>query len=234
MSGIPAHSGAEGVVCTGLRHEYVVDGSPVVALDDVSLRVEAGATAAIIGPSGSGKSTLLTLLAGLQRPTAGSVFVGETDLTALDERRLLRLRATRLAVVAQNPFRNLLPYGTCVDNLLFAQRAPRSHGRSDLPAIEPLLDEIGLSRVAGTRCDRLSGGERQRLALAAALATGPSVLVTDEPTSQLDSVTGAAVADLLVSTAVSRGVTVIAVTHDTALASRMDTRFRIADGRLVP
>lgn len=227
-------TGGETVVCTALRHEYVVDGSAVLALDDVSIRVEAGTTAAILGPSGSGKSTLLTLLAGLQRPTSGTIHLGDTELTAASERELLALRATRLAVVAQNPFRNLLPYGTCVDNLRFAQRAPRSHGRRSLPEVEPLLDEIGLTAVASTRCDRLSGGERQRLALAAALATAPTVLVTDEPTSQLDQVNAAAVGEILVAAARDRGVTVIVVTHDVALADRLDRRFTIADGRIVP
>ncbi len=227
-------TGGETVVLTALRHEYVVDGSAVLALDNLSIRVDAGTTAAIVGPSGSGKSTLLTLLAGLQRPTSGTIHLGETELTAASERELLALRATRLAVVAQNPLRNLLPYGTCVDNLRFAQRAPRSHGRRSLPEVEPLLDEIGLTAVASTRCDRLSGGERQRLALAAALATAPTLLVTDEPTSQLDQVNAAAVGEILVAAARDRGVTVIVVTHDVALADRLDRRFTIADGRIVP
>ncbi|AMM21472.1 hypothetical protein AX769_16695 [Frondihabitans sp. PAMC 28766] len=222
----------ETITCAGLRHEYVVDGEPVPALDGIELTVPGGTSAAIAGPSGSGKSTLLTLLAGLQRPTSGTIHLGETDLTALSERELLRVRATRLAVVAQNPYRNLLPYASSLDNLEFAQRAPRSHGRRDLPALLPLLDELGLAHLAGTRCDRLSGGERQRLALAAALATGPTALVTDEPTSQLDHVNRAAVADLLVAICAGRGITVVAVTHDRDLASRLGRTVTIDSGRI--
>jgi putative ABC transport system ATP-binding protein len=222
----------ETVTCSDLRHHYEVDGKNILALDGIDLDVPAGTSAAIIGPSGSGKSTLLTLLAGLQRPTYGTIHLGNTNLTASTERELLHVRATRLAVVAQNPYRNLLPYGTCVDNLTFAQRAPRSHGRRNLPPIEPLLRDLGLMLVANTRCDKLSGGERQRLALAAALATGPTVLVTDEPTSQLDDANRTRVAELLTALSAARGITLIAFTHDTVLAGCLDRTITLHDGRI--
>lgn len=229
---MPRELRGETVTCTAIRHHYDVDGDTVLALDNVDLTVPAGTTAAIIGPSGSGKSTLLTLLAGLQRPTSGTIHVGNTDLTALSERELLRVRATRLAVVVQNPYRNLLPYASTLDNLHFAQRAPRSHGQRRLPAFSPLLGELGLTHLADTRCDRLSGGERQRLALASALAVGPTVLVTDEPTSQLDESNRSVVADILAGMAETHGITVIAVTHDPVLASRLAVTISLHDGRI--
>jgi ABC-type lipoprotein export system ATPase subunit len=222
------------VTCSGIGHRYLVDGSEVVALHRVDLAIEPGSSTAIVGSSGSGKSTLLTLLAGLQRPTEGTIRVGATDITALDERSLLRLRATRLAVTPQNPDRNLLPYATAIGNVLFAQRGPRSHGRTELPDAAELLAELGLRHVAETRCDRLSGGERQRLALATALATDPTVLLADEPTSQLDQGNRRAVARLLAGASRDRGITVLAVTHDHDLAEQLDRSVRIADGRLEP
>lgn len=222
----------ERVACVALRHEYSVDEESVIAIDGIDLVIPAGTAAAIIGPSGSGKSTLLTLLAGLQRPTSGSIQIGDTDLTLATEREMLLIRATRLAVVAQNPYRNLLPYATAFENLLFAQRAPRSHRKHDLPAVGSLLAELGLAHVAHTTCDRLSGGERQRLALAAALATRPSVLIVDEPSSQLDRANRDVVAGILAEASTGRGVTVVAVTHDHVLAERLGRVITIAEGRI--
>ena len=212
-----------------LRHVYGAGEEPVVALDDVSFRLPAGSTTAVMGPSGSGKSTLTTILAGLQRPTAGRVLIGEADLTALSEVDLLRLRARDLAVTVQRPDRNLLGYGTVSDNVRFAQRGAARSARAGLPDVLEVLQQVGIAHLAGQRADGLSGGERQRLALAVGLATGPGVLLADEPTSQLDDRNRDALVELLCSLA--GRVTVIVVTHDDRLGNRFDRRIVLRDGR---
>ncbi|MFD1722343.1 ABC transporter ATP-binding protein [Amnibacterium endophyticum] len=225
-----SRAAAESITVAWLSHRY--PGQAVDALTDIDLHVPAGTTAAIVGPSGSGKSTLLTLIAGLHRPTRGTIHLGDTDLTTQTETRLLQIRATRLAVVTQDPFRTLLPYATCLENLHFAARAPRSHGRAALPDPHELLHDLGLDLVAGSPAARLSGGERQRLALAAGLATGPTVLLCDEPTSQLDAANRHRTTALLQQIATERHVTVVAVTHDHDLAAACTTAITLDHGHL--
>lgn len=214
-----------------LVHEYQADGERVHALDDVSFAVAAGERLTVVGPSGSGKSTLLTVLAGLQRPTGGQVLVGDHDLTALSETELVTLRREHLSVVVQDPRRNLLPYGTAVDNVRFAQRpAPRGARRRD--PVE-LLRSLGLEAVSGDRVDRLSGGERQRVAIAAGLALDPDVLLVDEPTSALDARSRDEVLDLLERVAGESGATLIAITHDLVVADRLGGVLTLDGGRVV-
>src|SRR5438067_9483199 len=132
------------VRCVDIRHVYEIDGDELIALDDVDLTINAGATTAIMGPSGSGKSTLVNLLAGLHRPTSGRVYVGEDDLAALPETALLRIRAERVGVAVQNPSRNLLPFCDGAENIRFAQRGPRSFSRRALPDAQELLADLHL------------------------------------------------------------------------------------------
>jgi putative ABC transport system ATP-binding protein len=214
-----------------IRHVYGAEEEAVVALDDLTFRLPAGSTTAIMGPSGSGKSTLTTILAGLQRPTSGRVLIGDADLAALSEVELMRLRARELAVTVQRPDRNLLGYGTVLDNVRFAQRGVARADRGRLPAPLEVLREVGIAHLVDQRADGLSGGERQRLALAVGLATAPRVLLADEPTSQLDDRNRDALVDLLCGL---RGrITVIVVTHDDRLGERFDRRIVLADGRAV-
>ena len=213
-----------------LSHAYEADGGRVLALTDVSFAVGAGDRLTVVGPSGSGKSTLLTVLAGLQRPSFGRVLIGDADLTAMTERELVAFRRRSLAVVVQDPRRNLLPYGTAVDNVRFAQRpAGRSAPRRDP---EELLRALGLGPVTGERVDRLSGGERQRVAIAAGLALDPEVLLVDEPTSALDARSRDDVLDLLERVADESGATMIAITHDRVVADRLGGVLTLADGRV--
>jgi putative ABC transport system ATP-binding protein len=214
-----------------LTHRYRTVDEEVVALDDVSFLVRAGTAAAISGPSGSGKSTLTGILAGLQRPSSGVAAIGDADLGLLTEREVTRLRAQHLAVIAQNPDRNLIGWATAVENLRFAQRAGRALGRRDLPEPEDVLHRLGLAAQADVVVDRLSGGQRQRLALGTGIGAAPDVLLADEPTSQLDPVSAMAVVELLLVEA-ARGTTVIAVTHDPRVAAEMDLRLELHDGRL--
>jgi putative ABC transport system ATP-binding protein len=212
-----------------LTHVYGAGEEAVVALDDLTFRLPAGSTTAVMGPSGSGKSTLTTILAGLQRPTAGRVLIGDADLATLSEVDLLRLRARELAVTVQRPDRNLLGYGTVADNVRFARRGAARSERSRLPDVLEVLQQVGIPHLAGQRADGLSGGERQRLALAVGLATAPGVLLADEPTSQLDDRNRDALVELLCSLA--GRVTVIVVTHDDRLGDRFDRRIVLRDGR---
>jgi ABC-type lipoprotein export system ATPase subunit len=221
------------VSCVGVRHVSRVVGQDVIALDGIDLCVEPGSTTAVVGPSGSGKSTLLTVLAGLQRPSAGTLTVGADDLATLSESDLLRVRADHIGVVVQNPVRNLLPFLDAADNIGFAQRGPRSYSR-DRPLPEPrqLLADLGLAHLSRVRVDRLSGGERQRLALAVGMAGAPGVLLADEPTSQLDTANRDQIVQLLQDIRARYGTTVIAVTHDPDVAAALDRCVGLHEGRV--
>jgi putative ABC transport system ATP-binding protein len=201
-------------------------------LQAVELEIPAGERVAVLGRSGSGKSTLVTLLAGLHRPSQGRILVGDVDLSGASERDLLDLRSRTLSMVVQNPGRNLLPYGTAEDNIRFAQRSVRRVDRAALPEPGDLLGRLGLAELAGRRVARLSGGEQQRLSIAVGLARLPGLLLLDEPTSQLDTGSRDRVLDLLATVCESTGCTVVAVTHDPAVAQALGSSRTLVDGRL--
>lgn len=197
----------------------------VTALDAVSLTIPRGSFTAIMGPSGSGKSTLLQCTAGLDRPTAGRVFLGDTDLTVLSERKLTLLRRERIGFVFQ-AF-NLLPALTAEQNVALPLRlAGRRPARTEVRAV---LERVGLGARTRHRPGELSGGQQQRVALARALVTRPEVLFADEPTGALDSQTGREVLTLLRAMA-DGGQTVIMVTHDPVAAPYADRVVFLADG----
>ncbi|MFG2676222.1 ABC transporter ATP-binding protein [Streptomyces sp. NBC_00304] len=199
----------------------------VTALDGVSLDIPRGTFTAVMGPSGSGKSTLLQCTAGLDRPTGGQVFLGDTELTGLSERRLTLLRRSRIGFVFQ-AF-NLLPSLTAEQNVALPLRlAGRRPGRAE---VLDVLERVGLRERAGHRPGELSGGQQQRVALARALVTRPDVLFGDEPTGALDSTTGQEVLSMM-RTMVDDGQTVIMVTHDPVAAARADRVLFLADGRV--
>ncbi|MFJ6438157.1 ABC transporter ATP-binding protein [Streptomyces sp. NPDC091416] len=199
----------------------------VTALDGVTLDVPRGTFTAVMGPSGSGKSTLLQCTAGLDRPTGGQVFLGDTELTGLSERKLTLLRRTRIGFVFQ-AF-NLLPSLNAEQNVALPLRlAGRRPKRAE---VLDVLERVGLRERAGHRPGELSGGQQQRVALARALVTRPDVLFGDEPTGALDSTTGRQVLTLL-RTMVDGGQTVIMVTHDPVAASFADRVLFLADGRV--
>jgi len=219
------------VACQDLRHVYHLDGEEVLALDHVDLTVRPGESVGLLGPSGSGKSTLLTLLAGLARPTSGRLYVGGEDITRMTERELLAMRAQRVGVVVQGPARNLLPYGTAEDNIVFAQRAVRGSRRADLPTPAELLTSLDLAELSGQVVARMSGGESQRLALAVALASAPGLLLADEPTSQLDRPNRDLVVRMLRLVTGRFGTTLVAVTHDADVAAALGRTVTIVAGR---
>jgi putative ABC transport system ATP-binding protein len=231
----PAGPAAEGlgVTCRGLVYIYRLEGYDVVALAGVDLDIAGGESAALVGPSGAGKSTLLSLLAGLLRPSAGRLVVGDHDLVRAGAAELQLMRATAVGVVLQGAARNLLPYLSAEQNVRFAQRGVPAQRRPQLPAPRDVLALVGLGSRGRHRArpQRLSPGERQRLALAAALATGPGLLLADEPTSQLDSRARDDVLSAL--DAVHRlGTTVVVVTHDPDVGRQMGRTITIRDGRV--
>jgi putative ABC transport system ATP-binding protein len=200
----------------------------VTALDQVSLSFPAGTFTAVMGPSGSGKSTLLQCAAGLDRPTSGSVTVGDTDLTKLNETELTLLRRDRIGFVFQ-AF-NLMPSLTAEQNVALPLRlAGRRPSRA---RVREVLDQVGLGDRAGHRPTELSGGQQQRVALARALITRPEVLFGDEPTGALDSQTSREVLKLLRGMVDSEGQTVIMVTHDPVAAAYADRVVFLVDGRV--
>jgi ABC-type lipoprotein export system ATPase subunit len=230
---VPAVETGVQVQAVDVTHTYRLPDESVTALREINFTVRPGGRLAVLGPSGSGKSTLLTLLAGLHRPTTGELWVGEDDLATLTERRLIGLRGTRIATVVQNPGRNLLPYGTAEDNIRFAQRPIARNRRAALPRPADLLERLGLAEFAGRRVARLSGGEQQRLSIAVGLARSPGVLLLDEPTSQLDTHSRDRVIELLNRVTAASGCTVLAVTHDPAVAEALGASVTLADGVIV-
>jgi putative ABC transport system ATP-binding protein len=205
-------------------------GSPP-ALDDVTLSVADGEVAAIMGPSGSGKSTLLNLIAGLDKPTSGTVTVAGQRIDALGESALARFRARHVGIIFQ--FFNLLDDLTVEDNVLLpAQLAGASRRRARARAAE-LLARLGIEKHKDHYPARLSGGQRQRGAIARALVNSPELLLADEPTGALDTATGQEIGRLLTELNAA-GQTLVLVTHDPALAVRYAARtIRLVDGQVV-
>jgi putative ABC transport system ATP-binding protein len=201
----------------------------VTILDGVTLDVPEGQFVAVTGPSGSGKSTLLGLVAGLDRPTTGSIRINGVELSLLDEDALARLRLAKIGYVFQSF--HLIPTLTALENVAVPLELA---GAADAVArAGALLDEVGLKARVGHYPAELSGGEQQRVALARAVANGPQLLLADEPTGNLDSATGAQIVDLLVGLHRRHGVTLVLVTHDPALAAFADRIVELRDGRVV-
>jgi ABC-type lipoprotein export system ATPase subunit len=218
------------VRCEGVVHIYPASGSDmddVVALRGVDLEVGAGEFVALLGPSGSGKSTVLGLLAGVLRPSAGRVLIGEHDVGRMPPRALSALRGSLVGTLLQSPSRNLLPYATVRQNVQFAATDRAARGRAD-----ELLDDLGLAHLANRVAGRLSGGEQQRVAIAAAASSGARLLLADEPTSQLDAEGRAEVISLVEQVNRQLGATVVLVTHDPHVAEHSARTVTIRDGRV--
>jgi putative ABC transport system ATP-binding protein len=210
------------VRCRGLVHIY-----PTADLD-----VAAGENLALLGPSGCGKSTLLSLMCGLMRPSAGRLLVGDADVGRLGQRELMAFRSGRVGVVLQGAARNLLLYGTAVDNVEFAQATIGRSARSRGPGPRELLAALGLTGMAGRTAAGLSGGEQQRVAIAVAVANAPGLLLADEPTSQLDAQSRDEVLRTVAMVRQRFGTTAVTVTHDPAVARQADRVVVMRDGRV--
>ncbi|HXW90584.1 MAG TPA: ABC transporter ATP-binding protein [Terriglobales bacterium] len=225
-------NGSVAVRTAELCRHFRMGESLIPAVDRVSLEIRAGEFVALLGASGSGKSTLLNLIAGLDRPTAGSVVVQGKDLAMLDRQELAKYRLRTVGMVFQSF--HLIPSMTLLENvelpLRFAEvdRAERQH------LCQTALERVRLSARWNHRPSELSGGEQQRAALARALINQPQLLLADEPTGNLDSQTGAEIMNLLLECNQSLGMSVIMVTHERSLAERYTERLIVlSDGRLV-
>jgi putative ABC transport system ATP-binding protein len=213
----------------GLRNvTKVYQGGMTGALDDVTITIEKGEFTAIMGPSGSGKSTLLNMVAGLDRPSAGSVVVSGIDLGKLGEAGLARFRRDNIGFVFQ--FFYLLPNLTALENILIPAQLK---GNTGTARARELLDRLGIGDTADRFPARLSGGQQQRVAIARALINGPTLLLADEPTGALDTRSGEQVMELLVELH-QQGQTIVLVTHDAKLATRHAARvISVMDGKVV-
>lgn len=211
-----------------LTMRLTAGGQTVTILDDVSLDIPTKQMVAIVGPSGSGKSTLLGLIAGLDKPTSGSIILDGVDITGLPEREMTRYRRQKIGYIFQSF--HLIPTLTAQENVavpLELNGDPTARGRA-----EELLAAVGLRDRSGHYPVQLSGGEQQRVAVARAFACRPPILLADEPTGNLDSATGRQVIDLLLGLNRDHGSSLVLVTHDAALASHAERIVSLRDGRI--
>jgi putative ABC transport system ATP-binding protein len=230
-SGVPAPAQAGGTVVSAadVTKRYGDGSTAVDALRGVSIDVQAGELVAVMGPSGSGKSTLMHILAGLDKPTSGSVSVAGTEITTLADSKLTRLRRAHIGFVFQ--FFNLLPMLSAEDNVVLPLSIAGE--KPDAAWLDDLLEQTGLSDRRHHRPSELSGGQQQRVALARALVTRPTILFADEPTGNLDSKTGGEILELLRRSVDAYGQTTVMVTHEPRAAAIADRVLFLADGLIV-
>ncbi|MFD2116192.1 ABC transporter ATP-binding protein [Paenibacillus yanchengensis] len=215
------------IECEGLVKIFKTDDLEVVALQGLNLKVEAGELMAIIGNSGSGKSTLLNTLGGLDRPSAGTVKVGEWDLLKITEEDLVQYKRATVGFIWQNNARNLLPYLTALENV---EMPMMLSGKVDRDYAKQLLEWVGLKERMHNKLHQLSGGEQQRVAIAISLSNRPKLLLADEPTGSVDTATSDLIMGIFRRLNRELGVTIVIVTHDLTLASKVDRVVAIRDG----
>jgi putative ABC transport system ATP-binding protein len=219
------------IACDRLVRIYQAERIEVQALQGLDLLVARGELTALVGVSGSGKSTLVNILAGLDAPTAGSVRVDGHDLAAMSARQRLAYRRHTVGFIWQQTSRNLLPYLTAAQNVDLPMKLAGSGGKTRHARTAELLEVLGVGHCARRRPDQMSGGEQQRVAIATAIANKPSLLLADEPTGELDSVTADSVFTALKTANTDLGVTVLIVTHDPEVSSKVRRVIAIRDGR---
>jgi ABC-type lipoprotein export system ATPase subunit len=219
------------VICDNLVKIYKVSDLEVVALQGLDLEVASGEMLAIVGASGSGKSTLLNILSGLDIPSAGRATVSGYDLTRLTEMQRIHYRRFMIGHVWQQSGRNLLQELTSIENIEAPQLIGGYSAKRRMQRCRELLDLVELQHLAHKYPNQLSGGEQQRIAIAVSLANEPRLLLADEPTGELDSVTAGEIITLLHSLSRKLGLTIIVVTHDAGVATVADRTIAIRDGR---
>jgi len=217
--------------CEDLFKIYKTEELEVVALRGLDLRVERGEMMSIVGASGSGKSTLLNILSGLDQPSAGRITVGERDLLTVTDDDLVDYRRADVGFVWQQTSRNLIPYLNARQNIEVPMILDGRSGKAARERAEQLLDEVGLAEKANRKPNELSGGEQQRVAIGVALANNPPLLLADEPTGELDSKTADEVFQVFRRLNETIGVTIVIVTHDREITTRVDRVVAMRDGR---
>lgn len=220
------------IYCDGLVKIYMSDNLKVMALQGLDLEIKRGEMMAIIGKSGSGKSTLLNIIGGLESPTAGRIFVEGRDLSGLKEKEMVTYRKNTVGFVWQKSSRNLFPYMTVAENVEVPMYFRKGKEKERRARALSLLQEVGMEAHADKFPAQLSGGEQQRVAIAVALANCPSVLLADEPTGAVDSKTSDIIFQLFQKLNRELGLTILIVTHDIALASKVDRVVMISDGKI--
>ena len=225
----PTGSAATAARTDGASKIYGSGDTEVRALDDVTVSFEAGRMTAIMGPSGSGKSTLMHCMAGLDELTDGHVWIGDTDLTGLNERQLTLLRRERIGFIFQ-AF-NLIPTLSAIENITLPMDLAGT--TPDAAWLDQVVETVGLKDRLKHRPNELSGGQQQRVAVARALASRPEIIFADEPTGNLDSRTGAEILDFMRRAVAELGQTIVMVTHDPVAASYANRVVFLADGRIV-
>jgi putative ABC transport system ATP-binding protein len=213
----------------GVTKKYGDGDAAVLALDDVSVSLQAGHFTAIMGPSGSGKSTLLHVLAGLDRPTSGEIYLGDTEITSLNDKQLTLLRRDQIGFIFQ-AF-NLLPTLTAAENIVLPIRI--AGRKPDELWVRSIVETVGLTERLDHKPSELSGGQQQRVAAARALASRPQIVFADEPTGALDSRSGAELLGFLRNAVRELDQTVVMVTHDANAAAYADRVLFLADGDIV-
>lgn len=216
---------------TDLTRVYRVGRNTITALDGVDLSIGRGEFVAIMGPSGCGKSTLLNLLGGLDRPTRGSVQLASHDLSELGDEAMAGLRRSTLGFIFQR--HDLFPFLTARENVEFPMMLGGANPADRRQRSDALLARVGLADRADYLPDELSGGQQQRVGIARALINNPTVLLADEPTGNLDSVTAGEVLDVMADLVRQAGLTLVMVTHSAEDAARADRIVRLRDGRII-
>lgn len=217
--------------CDGLVKIYKVANLEVTALQGLDLEVARGEMLGIVGASGSGKSTLMNILGGLDRPSAGRVWVDDMDLLNTSYEGINHYRRTKIGFVWQQGTRNLIPYLTAIENVRLPITIRSQSWRKEKPRAEALLDAVGLSERKHHRLSELSGGEQQRVAIAVALANQPVLLLADEPTGEVDTATALGIFQLLKDLNRQYGLTTLIVSHDVGIAHHVDRVVAIRDGK---
>lgn len=210
-----------------ISKRYSQGAETIEVLKDLSLTIESGQTVAIVGPSGSGKSTLLSIISGLDTPDDGSVIIDGVDISKLSEKNLALFRNKKISVVFQSF--ELVQFFTAYENVML----PLSiRDKKNTKVVDALFEDIGLANRKNNLPSELSGGEQQRVAIARALASGSDIIFADEPTGNLDNITGKKILDLFLDTVKNHKKTFIIITHDMAIAQRMDVIYEITNGTL--
>ncbi len=218
------------ILCENLVKIYKTADTEVLALQGLELKVNKGELVAIIGSSGSGKSTFLNLIGGLDRPSAGKLYVDGKDLFKMNEKEYVEYKQNIVGFVWQNNARNLFPYLTAVQNVMLPMLFSKSHNDKKKRAME-LLELVGMTHRKDSKLNQLSGGEQQRIAIAIALANNPKLLLADEPTGSVDQKTSNQLLEVFNKLNKELGTTIVIVTHDINLAKKVDRVIMIKDGK---